>query len=100
MKCLKALYGTKQARCCWWKFIADKLERMGFQASQFDGSFYVFRRGEDMCLLWLHVDNGEVTSSSLQLLQEIEQQLKSEIKIKWSSELKFIVGVEKNNTSP
>lgn len=100
MKCLKALYGTKQAGRCWWKFIADKLERMGFQPSQFNTSFYVFRRGHDTCLLWLHVDDGAVTGSILELLKEIEEQLSAEIKIKWGSELTSIVGVDIKRTSP
>lgn len=39
---LKALYGTKQGARCWWKHIHDILQNIGFVASQYDQSVYIF----------------------------------------------------------
>lgn len=100
LKCLKALYGTKQAGRCWWKFIAGKLRNLGFEPSQFDASFYVLRRGKDVCMIWLHVDDGSVTGSSRSLIKEIEDNLKQHIKIKWEEGLKSIVGLKVDKISP
>lgn len=100
LKCLKALYGTKQAGRCWWKFIAKKLSNMGFTPSQFDNSFYVLKRGTDVCMVWIHVDDGAVTSSNPDLLAEVEAEMSTHIKIKWECKLTNIVGVAIEHLSP
>lgn len=79
---------------CWWKHIDEKLRTMGFMPSQFDQSFYVLRRGADVCMIWVHVDDGAVTGSNLELIRETEAQLKEHIKIKWSDALDTIVGLK------
>lgn len=94
LKCLKALYGTKQGARCWWKHINKKLRTMGFLPSQFNQSFYVLRRVADVCVVWVHVHNSTVTGSSLDMIREVEAQLKEHIKIKWSNTLDTIVGLQ------
>lgn len=64
MKVLKALYGTKQGARCWWKFMDEQLRKMGFSPSQFDASFYVLRRGDDLVMVWVHVDDGAVVGNN------------------------------------
>ena len=64
LKALKALYGTKQGARCWWKHIHSILKAIGFEVSQYDQSLYVYRRGSDTCIVWLHSDDGAVTGSS------------------------------------
>lgn len=100
MKLLKALYGTKQGAHCWWKFMDEQLRTMGFQPSQFDASFYVLRRGEDMVMIWVHFDDGAVVGTNDALIQEVEEKLSSHIKIKWEEDLKEIVGVEIQKFTP
>lgn len=56
---------------------------MGFVPSQFDNSFYVLRKGADVCMVWIHVDDGAVTGSNPTLLAEVEKELAMHIKIKW-----------------
>lgn len=75
LKFLKALYGMKPAGRCWWNFITDKLSALVFVPSQFDNSFYVLRRGTNVCMVWIHVDDGEVTRNNLTLLAEVEKEL-------------------------
>jgi hypothetical protein len=44
------------------------------------------------------VDNGVVTGSSVELLRELERDLKDVLKIKWSSQLESIVGITVHRT--
>lgn len=100
MKLLKALYGTKQGARCWWKFMDERLRSLGFVPSQFDSSFYVMRRGEDMVMIWVHVDDGAVVGTNDDLIREVENSLSTHIKVKWEEDLKDIVGVSIERLSP
>lgn len=71
LKCIKALYGTKQASKCWWKFIAEKLSALVFVPSQFYNSFSVLQKGKDVCIVWIHMEDGEFTGSNSVLLADI-----------------------------
>lgn len=93
LEALKALYGTKQGARCWWKHIDAILVGMGFKSSQYDQSLYVYRRGTDTCIIWLHSDDAGVTGSSETLLNEIHSKLKEKLLIKWEPNLDQIVGV-------
>lgn len=73
---------------------------MGFVPSQFDNSFYVLRKGADVCMVWIHVDDGAVTGSNPTLLAEVEKELAMHIKIKWETELTSIVGIDIRRLSP
>lgn len=94
LKALKALYGTKQGARCWWKHIHSILQALGFSVSQYDQSLYVYRRGSDTCIMWVHSDDGAVTGSSEALLDEIHSALEGKLLIKWEEKLDQIVGVE------
>ncbi|KAG0139811.1 hypothetical protein CROQUDRAFT_101028 [Cronartium quercuum f. sp. fusiforme G11] len=48
---------------------------LGFTPSQYNQSLYVYRHGNDTCIIWLHMDNGAVMGSSDSLLQEISGKL-------------------------
>ncbi|MBW0540166.1 hypothetical protein O181_079881 [Austropuccinia psidii MF-1] len=41
-KLQKALYGTKQACCCWWKHLSSRLNDMGYKQSTYDSSLSVY----------------------------------------------------------
>lgn len=94
LEAMKALYGTKQGARCWWKHFDSILTKMGFKCSQYDQSLYIYRRGSDTCIIWLHSDDGGVTGSSEELLFEISDKLKKDLLIKWEPNLEQIVGVK------
>jgi hypothetical protein len=61
----KAMYGNKQAVQCWWQFFKTKMEDVGFIASELEPSLYIYRRGKEFVIIWLHVDDGfEVASNN------------------------------------
>lgn len=94
LEALKALYGTKQGARCWWKHFESILTKMGFKSSRYDQSLYIYRRGQETCIIWLHSDDGGVTGSSTELLNEIAEKMKEKLLIKWEPNLDQIVGVK------
>jgi hypothetical protein len=98
-KLKKALYGTKQAARCWWKHLSSILEGMGYQSSQYDSSVYCLSNGDSRNIIWIHVDDGIITGPTLASLQELETNLKSSIKIKWTAGLDNIVGLSLKRTT-
>jgi hypothetical protein len=67
-KLKKALYGTKQAGCCWWLHDRAALAKVGFQSGSEEMSTYIYRDGEDVAFLWIHVDDGLLVGSSEELM--------------------------------
>ncbi|KAI7945067.1 hypothetical protein MJO28_010762 [Puccinia striiformis f. sp. tritici] len=49
MRLKKALYGTKRAARCWWKFFKKTVEGLGFTASEIEPLLYLFKKGEGFC---------------------------------------------------
>ncbi|PLW31227.1 hypothetical protein PCANC_23124 [Puccinia coronata f. sp. avenae] len=89
----KALYGTKQAGRCWWQHLSKTLTALGYASSQYDASFYILHAAKGNTTIWIHVDNGIVTGSSVAGLKALEKALSDSIKIKWSAGLTDIVGL-------
>ncbi|MBW0515273.1 hypothetical protein O181_054988 [Austropuccinia psidii MF-1] len=89
----KALYGMKQAGRCWWLFLSGILEHMGFAETEVDQSLYIFRNYQEVIAIWIHVDDGVVTSNSLGAISRFKTALCGELDIKWSDQLTPIVGL-------
>lgn len=94
LEAVKALYGTKQGARCWWKHFEGILTKLGFKPSQFDQSLYVCKRDGETCIVWVHVDDGAVTGSSVHLLREVADALIKDLKIRWSESLDCIIGID------
>ncbi|POV98994.1 hypothetical protein PSTT_14074 [Puccinia striiformis] len=89
----KALYGTRQAARCWWLHLKNVLDKYGYSPSQYDNSLYILRHTDQAGVIWLHVDDGVVTASNIEILKKLEGDLKGILKIKWSQTLDSIVGL-------
>jgi hypothetical protein len=57
LKLEKALYGTRQAACCWWIHLKDTLAKLNYIPSQYDNSLYILRHPDRHGVIWLHVDD-------------------------------------------
>jgi hypothetical protein len=89
----KAMYGTRQAARCWWKFFSEKVISFGFTASELEQSLYYCRQGNEFVVIWLHVDNGFAMGSLLQVLEELHYAISQEMEVKWSSSVEKLVGI-------
>ncbi|PLW51189.1 hypothetical protein PCANC_11436 [Puccinia coronata f. sp. avenae] len=61
--------------------------------SQYDASVYILQANGGNTSIWIHVDDGIVTGSSVESLKALEKALADSIKIKWSSGLTDIIGL-------
>ncbi|MBW0479628.1 hypothetical protein O181_019343 [Austropuccinia psidii MF-1] len=90
----KALYGMKQAGLCWWLHLSGILEKLCFTSCKVNMSLYVFHKDETIIAIWIHVDDGVITSNSPTVIQRFHEALCSNFEIKWSENMKRIVGLE------
>ncbi|MBW0486829.1 hypothetical protein O181_026544 [Austropuccinia psidii MF-1] len=90
----KALYGMQQAGRCWWKFLSGILQQLGFVATEVDQSLYIFCSPNAVIAIWIHVNDGVITSTSAEAISEFKSALVSQLDIKWSDNLDQIVGLE------
>ncbi|MBW0461669.1 hypothetical protein O181_001384 [Austropuccinia psidii MF-1] len=89
----KALYGTKQAARCWWLHLKEILHTIGFTPNIEDPSTYTLVKGIEKAILWIHVDDGAITASSQQMMDEIIQKMDQNLKIKWDDKISGLVGI-------
>jgi hypothetical protein len=97
MRLKKAMYGTRQAARCWWKFFSGKMASFGFSASELEPSLYYCKRGDEFVVIWLHVDDGFALGSSRQVLNELHQAISNEMEVRWSDSVKKLVGINIKN---
>ncbi|MBW0520870.1 hypothetical protein O181_060585 [Austropuccinia psidii MF-1] len=90
----KALYGMRQVGRCWLKFLSGILQQLGFVATEVDQSLYIFHSTNAVIAIWIHVDDGVVTSTSAEAISDFKTALVSQLDIKWSDKLDQIVGLE------
>ncbi|MBW0511223.1 hypothetical protein O181_050938 [Austropuccinia psidii MF-1] len=90
----KALYGMKQAGRCWWLHLSGILEKLGFTSCEVNMSLYVFRKDETIITIWIHVDDGVITSNLPTAIKRFCEALCSNFEIKLSENMKRIVGLE------
>jgi hypothetical protein len=93
MKLKKAMYGTKQAARCWWKFFKQTVEKLGFVASEIEPSLYLFKKGKGFVIICLHVDDGFAMASDNSLLQQLKAGMMAGLEVKWSNKVERLVGI-------
>ncbi|MBW0537088.1 hypothetical protein O181_076803 [Austropuccinia psidii MF-1] len=99
LKLHKALYGTKQASCCWWVRLNSILLKIGFKSNGKDPSTYTLDRDGEKAILWIHVDDEALTVSLTELTNRISHQLNKHLKIKWDEIIKGLVGISMDETN-
>jgi hypothetical protein len=78
----KSLYGLKQAGRIWNTLIDDKLRAVGFVALDEDACVYIWRRGKDVTLLLLYVNDIICSASDKGILEELVLYLRSLFSLK------------------
>ncbi|MBW0524065.1 hypothetical protein O181_063780 [Austropuccinia psidii MF-1] len=98
LKLRKALYGTKQASCFWWMHLKKILQEIGFKSNGEEPSTYTLEHDGEQAILWIHVDDGALTASSIELINQILDQINKRLKMKWDENIKGLVGISINET--
>jgi hypothetical protein len=89
----RALYGSKQAGRLWRKMLAAWLIEFGFMQCAFDECCYVWRQGEDVCLLGVFVDDIILATSNKDMLIKFTKALKQKFNVDDRGELKWALGM-------
>ena len=93
-KLLKSLYGLKQASRQWNLKLTKVLQATGFNQSAHDYSLFTLKKGEDLVIVLVYVDDLLITGSNTQLITEVKACLHRQFKLKDLGELKFFLGIE------
>ncbi|XP_069150530.1 uncharacterized mitochondrial protein AtMg00810-like [Solanum lycopersicum] len=91
---VKSLYGLKQASRQWNLKLSEALLESDFVQSSLDHSLFIKRKGSDMVVILVYVDDMLVTGSNLRLIEHTKAILHKAFKIKDLGELKFFWGME------
>ena len=89
----RSLYGLKQAPRCWNKKCNDFLTKEGFKSGFADPCLYIRNRNGRKLILVLYVDDGLITSSNKEDVEQFLTDLKKSFQIS-CSEAKFYLGLE------
>jgi hypothetical protein len=89
----KSLYGLKQAPRAWHHRFASHLILLGFVEAKSDTSLFIYRRGTDIALLLLYVDDIVLTASTTSLLKQIIGALQREFAMTDMGPLHHFLGI-------
>ncbi|MBW0535808.1 hypothetical protein O181_075523 [Austropuccinia psidii MF-1] len=73
--------------------LKEVLREIGFTPNNEDPSTYTLIQGVERAILWIHVNDGALTASSPQLMNEIIEGLNCKLKIKWDQNISGLVGI-------
>lgn len=90
----KALYGLRQAGRQWYIRLRDKLNKMGPSPTSGEPCLYQARRGDDIFLLLIYVDDILVASRNEGWMREVKQDLMKDFEIKELGVAKHCLGLE------
>lgn len=96
---IKSLYGLKQSPRCWGDEMSKFLEGQGFISGEADVCLYVKRKGKDIVIVLMYVDDGLVLSTNESLTAEILRALKQRFEITVQMEVNSFLGLEIRETS-
>jgi hypothetical protein len=90
----KALYGTRQASRCWWKHFKNLLHGWQFECDEVEECLYRYKKGNDIIIIWIHVDDGIVFSNDQSNLDRLRTNMEGELRVKWDSRPEKLVGLK------
>lgn len=93
-KLLKSLYGLKHASRQWNLKLTTALLDVGFNQSAHDYSLCTLKKGPDIVIILVYVDDLLITGSNTQLITEAKDTLHQQFKLKDLGELKYFLGIE------
>jgi hypothetical protein len=82
LKLNRALYGLREAPAAWNEELTNTLIAMGFEKTQADWNVFIQRNENATTIVAFHVDDGLLTSSNKQTLENLVQKLGDKYTIK------------------
>ncbi|KRY16471.1 Retrovirus-related Pol polyprotein from transposon TNT 1-94 [Trichinella patagoniensis] len=90
----KALYGLKQSGRQWYKKLDEKLSQYGLKATSGDPCVYFERRGRELAIAAIYVDDVIIASNNTARLNELKKALAKSFKMKDMGPIHYCLGIE------
>ncbi|GJS57343.1 retrovirus-related pol polyprotein from transposon TNT 1-94 [Tanacetum coccineum] len=90
----KALYGLKQAPRAWYDELSNFLVSKGFSKGSIDPTLFITKKGEDILLVQIYVDDIIFGSTNLKLSKKFEKLMHSKFEMSMMGELKLFLGIQ------
>ncbi|MBW0464061.1 hypothetical protein O181_003776 [Austropuccinia psidii MF-1] len=84
----------RKAGQCWWVFISNILANLGFNESEVDQSFYVFKKGGIIIVILMHVNDRIISSNCPEAIQNFKHTIRLQLDVKWKDSISRIVSLE------
>jgi hypothetical protein len=91
---LKALYGLKQAGRKWYDVLVAALIKLGFKVTYADPGVFIARRGNEIIILAVHVDDCAMTGSSARLIAVYRQKLNEQYTLTDLGSINSLLGIQ------
>ncbi|GKF09778.1 retrovirus-related pol polyprotein from transposon TNT 1-94, partial [Tanacetum coccineum] len=90
----KALYGLKQAPRAWYDELSNFLVSKGFSKGSIDPTLFITKKGEDILLVQIYVDDIIFCSTNPKLSKRFEKLMHNKFEMSMIGELKFFLGIQ------
>lgn len=78
-------------------FLSKVLSKIGCSYCVNDQSLYVLKHQSGTAIIWIHVDDGQICASSLEIVNHICKASEMSFKLVWQDNVDQIVGVKIEN---
>ena len=93
-KLIKALYGLRQAPRAWYSKLSKYLEELGFVRCPYEHAFYTKRKGSDVLVIAVYIDDLLVTGTDLTSIKEFVNQMSEKFEMSNLGKLSYYLGLE------
>ncbi|GJT42363.1 retrovirus-related pol polyprotein from transposon TNT 1-94 [Tanacetum coccineum] len=90
----KALYGLKQAPRAWYDELSNFLVSKGFSKGSIDSTLLITKKGEDILLVQIYVNDIIFGSTNPKLSKKFEILMHNKFEMSMMGELKFFLGIQ------
>ena len=89
----KALYGLKQAPRAWYERLSGFLVEKGFQRGKLDTTLFVQRKGKDILLVQIYVDDIIFGATNISMCENFAKCIHREFEMSMMGKLTFFLGL-------
>ncbi|GKC03677.1 retrovirus-related pol polyprotein from transposon TNT 1-94 [Tanacetum coccineum] len=90
----KALYGLKQAPRAWYDLLSSFLLSQGFSKGTVDPTLFISRKGKDILLVQIYVDDIIFASTTTELCDKFSKIMCSKFKMSMMGKISFFLGLQ------
>ncbi|GJU84912.1 retrovirus-related pol polyprotein from transposon TNT 1-94 [Tanacetum coccineum] len=90
----KALYGLKQAPRAWYALLSSFLLSQGFSKGTVDPTLFINRKGKDILMVQIYVDNIIFASTTTELCDKFSEIMCSKFKMSMMGKISFLLGLQ------